>query len=69
MERLQFDNLWNQAKGEVRRVFGKLTDEDMKEAEGGFEKLIGRVQQRYGETKEAAAARVAKFFESIRSKS
>ncbi len=48
----QFTGKWNQFKGEVKRQWGKLTDADMTEAEGNYEKFMGRVQERYGDEKE-----------------
>ena len=36
-------------QGEVKRQWGKLTDDDMTEAEGNYDKFLGRVQERYGD--------------------
>ncbi len=38
-----------QLKGEIKRKWGQLTDDDLTEAEGSFDKLVGRIQQRTGE--------------------
>jgi uncharacterized protein YjbJ (UPF0337 family) len=48
----QFKGKWSQFKGEVKRQWGKLTDDDMTEAEGNYDKFLGRVQERYGDKKE-----------------
>ncbi|MFY4728742.1 CsbD family protein [Nitrospira sp. BLG_2] len=48
----QFQGKWSQFKGEVKRQWGKLTDDDMTEAEGNYDKFLGRVQERYGDKKE-----------------
>jgi uncharacterized protein YjbJ (UPF0337 family) len=39
---------WHQLKGEVKAQWGKLTDDDLDRVEGDAEKLIGRIQERYG---------------------
>jgi uncharacterized protein YjbJ (UPF0337 family) len=39
---------WLQLKGEVRRQWGKLTDDDLDQIEGNAEKMIGKLQERYG---------------------
>ncbi len=39
---------WNEMKGNVRQWFGKLTDDDIEEAKGNRDKLIGKLEQRYG---------------------
>ena len=35
---------WKQLKGEVKSQWAKLTDDDLDQAEGDAEKLVGRVQ-------------------------
>jgi uncharacterized protein YjbJ (UPF0337 family) len=44
---------WHQLKGEIKRKWGKMTDDDLTEAEGNMEKLIGKIQERSGERREA----------------
>ncbi len=39
---------WTQFKGEVRKQWGKLTDDDIMQINGDYEKLVGRLQERYG---------------------
>lgn len=48
----QFKGKWIQFKGEVKKHWGKLTDDDLMQIEGNYEKFIGRVQERYGDKKE-----------------
>ena len=45
---------WNQIKGDIRSRWGKLTDNDMMEIQGDAEKLIGKLQERYGLKREQA---------------
>lgn len=52
---------WHQLKGDVKSRWGKLTDDDLDQAEGDAEKLIGRVQERYGYAREAAQREVDAF--------
>jgi uncharacterized protein YjbJ (UPF0337 family) len=53
---------WRQLKGEVKSQWGKLTDDDLDRVEGDAEKLIGRVQERYGYQREDAKREVDDFF-------
>ena len=53
---------WRQLKGELKSQWGKLTDDDVDRAEGDAEKLIGRVQERYGYQREQAKQEVDDFF-------
>ena len=45
---------WLQLKGEVRRQWGKLTDDDIDQIEGNSEKIVGKLQERYGWAKDEA---------------
>ena len=53
---------WRQLKGEVKSQWGKLTDDDLDRVAGDAEKLIGRVQERYGYQREEAKREVDDFF-------
>lgn len=64
----QFEGRWEQVKGDVRRHFGKLTDDDMAQIKGRRENLIGRIRERYGDAKEAAAQKVDAFLETLQQK-
>lgn len=48
----QFKGKWVQFKGEVKKQWGKLTDDDLMQIEGDYDKFVGRVQERYGDKKE-----------------
>ena len=49
---------WKQLTGSARAQWGKLTDDDVTQAAGERDKLVGRVQERYGIAKEAAERQV-----------
>ena len=48
----QFEGNWKQFKGDLKKQWGKLTDDDLLIIEGNYDKFEGRVQERYGEKKE-----------------
>jgi uncharacterized protein YjbJ (UPF0337 family) len=52
---------WHQVKGDVRRRWGKLTDDDVLQIEGHFEKMIGKLQERYGFKREEAEKQINEF--------
>jgi uncharacterized protein YjbJ (UPF0337 family) len=58
-----FKGKWHQFKGEVKSQWGKLTDDDMERVEGDAEKLIGRVQERYGYQRAEAEREVNEFLD------
>jgi uncharacterized protein YjbJ (UPF0337 family) len=55
---------WTQLKGTVRKQWGKLTDDDVDQIQGDAEILQGRIQERYGRTKEQAKQEVDNWLQS-----
>ena len=49
---------WKQAKGSVKTQWGKLTDDDLTYIDGQRDRLVGRLQERYGITKDEAEREV-----------
>ena len=52
---------WQQLKGEVKSQWGQLTDDDLNKIGGDAEKLVGRVQERYGYERDRAKREVDNF--------
>ncbi len=52
---------WTQIKGEIKTQWGKLTDDDLTVAEGHRDKLVGRLQERYGYTKDEAERQLSRW--------
>jgi uncharacterized protein YjbJ (UPF0337 family) len=52
MNTLESKGDWNITKGKLKQKWAKLTDNDLRFAEGKTEELIGRIQKRTGETRE-----------------
>jgi uncharacterized protein YjbJ (UPF0337 family) len=55
---------WNQLKGEIRSRWGKLTDDDMTQIQGEAEKMIGKLQERYGYKRDQAEKELNEFLNS-----
>jgi uncharacterized protein YjbJ (UPF0337 family) len=51
-----FDGQFKKMEGAIKSHFAKLTDNDLGEAEGNTERLVGKLQARYGWAKEKAQA-------------
>ncbi|MEA3641445.1 MAG: CsbD family protein [Lamprobacter sp.] len=49
---------WNQLQGQAKTRWAKLTDDDLLAVEGQKDKLVGKIQERYGITKEEAERQV-----------
>ena len=57
----QIKGNWTQFKGKAQQQWGKLTNDDLDVVEGKREELVGRIQERYGITKEEAEKQVNDF--------
>jgi uncharacterized protein YjbJ (UPF0337 family) len=54
----QIAGRWKQMKGEARKQWADLTDDDLEYINGEREKLIGRIQERYGTARQDAEQEV-----------
>lgn len=52
MTKLEIRGNWNQLKGKIKQKYAQLTDDDLLFEEGKEEEVIGRIQERTGESKE-----------------
>ena len=49
---------WKQFEGKMKEKWGKLTDDDMQVIEGKRDQLVGKIQERYGSSKDEAEKEV-----------
>jgi uncharacterized protein YjbJ (UPF0337 family) len=54
-------------KGEIKTQWGKLTDNDIDQIAGQSEKLIGKLQERYGYARDRAEREFSEFDTANRS--
>ncbi len=54
----QLQGKWKQMKGSVKEKWGKLTDDDLDIIAGQHDQLVGKIQERYGLSKEEAMKQV-----------
>lgn len=53
MNDLKMKGNWNVTKGKLKQKWADLTDDDLQYVEGKEEELIGRIQKKTGESREA----------------
>jgi uncharacterized protein YjbJ (UPF0337 family) len=61
----QLEGKWRQSKGMVREKWGQLTDDDLDVIAGKRDRLIGRLQERYGIAREEAERQADAFVAGI----
>jgi len=53
MNKLEIKGDWNITKGKLKQRWAALTDDDLKYVDGMSDELLGRIQKRTGENREA----------------
>ena len=53
MNTLEIKGDWNIIKGKLKQKWATLTDDDLRYIDGSQDELLGRIQKRTGETREA----------------
>lgn len=56
---------WKQLSGKLKAKWGKLTDDDLRVAEGDSEYLAGKIQERYGIARDEAHNQIREFDKTI----
>lgn len=57
---------WRQLKGEARKQWGKITDNEWDELGGHKDKFLGKLQERYGWSKDEAERRADEYFNNMK---
>jgi uncharacterized protein YjbJ (UPF0337 family) len=60
--------MWTQIKGNVKQYWGELTDDDLLEIEGRRDRLVGKLQERYGYSKMEAETEIDEFLRETEAK-
>jgi uncharacterized protein YjbJ (UPF0337 family) len=60
----QIKGKWHEIKGSIRAKWGDLTDDEVEELDGNREKMVGKIQQKYGIAKEEAEKQVDEWTKS-----
>jgi len=55
---------WKQLKGSAKQEWGKFTDDDLDYISGTKDRLIGRLQEKYGLAKDEAERRAERWLDS-----
>jgi len=61
----QIEGKWRQVKGSMKQQWGKLTDDDLSFIGGSKDKLLGRLQERYGFNKEQAQNEIDRWVSTV----
>jgi uncharacterized protein YjbJ (UPF0337 family) len=54
---------WRQLKGKVKQQWGQLTDDELQQAEGNYDQLVGLIQRKTGQARTQIERTLSKFSE------
>ncbi len=57
---------WKQYMGEVKKKWGKLTDDELMQIDGNRDVLAGKLQEKYGIAKEQAHKQIDEWAEKLK---
>ncbi|MFO0889348.1 MAG: CsbD family protein [Isosphaeraceae bacterium] len=49
----QLQGTWNRVRGEIKEKWGNLSDDDLQLQGGNIDQIVGKIQQKTGESREA----------------
>lgn len=58
MNQTQITGKWKEIKGEIRKAWGELTDDQLEQTKGNMESISGLIQQKFGLSKEQASEKL-----------
>ena len=61
----QVKGQWKQYKGSAKETWGDMTDDELMQAEGQRDKMVGLVQEKYGKAKDVAEREVDDWARSL----
>jgi uncharacterized protein YjbJ (UPF0337 family) len=62
MNRDEFQGKFRQFRGRIKTEWGKLTDDELDQVQGNYDLLVGKIQEKYGTSREAIEHKLNTFF-------
>jgi uncharacterized protein YjbJ (UPF0337 family) len=56
---------WMQIRGRIKETWGRLTDDELDQIQGRKDRLVGKLQEKYGYNREMAEQQVRDFLDQI----
>lgn len=60
-----FMGKWKEIKGEIRKKWGQLTDDELEKTKGDMTAIGGLIQQKYGAKKEEVKEKIESIFKNF----
>ena len=59
---------WLEIKGNIQKIWGKITDNELEQTKGDLKSISGLIQQRYGEAQESYGKRLSEIMKDFKMK-
>jgi len=56
---------WMQIRGRIKETWGRLTDDELDQIQGRKDRLVGKLQEKYGYNRQMAEQQVREFLDQI----
>ena len=60
--KMEMQGKWEQGRGRVKEAWGALTDDDLIKTEGQWDRVVGAIREKTGETLEAVEEKLEGLF-------
>ncbi|HXG43011.1 MAG TPA: CsbD family protein [Dehalococcoidia bacterium] len=60
---MQEEGRWDRIRGRIRSLWGELSDDELQQARGDLERLVGIIKERTGESAEAVRQRLQQLMQ------
>jgi uncharacterized protein YjbJ (UPF0337 family) len=54
----KWEGRWDQFTGKIKQIWGAVTDDELQKAQGDYERVIGLLKEKTGETREKIEERL-----------
>jgi uncharacterized protein YjbJ (UPF0337 family) len=56
---------WKQVRGKIKETWGDLTDDELDQVSGKYDVLVGKLQEKYGYSRQEAEKEIDDFLNEI----
>jgi uncharacterized protein YjbJ (UPF0337 family) len=65
MNRDVMEGNWKQLRGHIKEWWGTITDDELDQIDGQYDRFVGKLQEKYGYTQEEAEDAVSRFLDRV----
>jgi uncharacterized protein YjbJ (UPF0337 family) len=65
MNRDVFRGKWMQLRGNIKKQWGEITDDELDQIEGDMDRMVGKLQEKYGYTRDEAERHLDDFLRDV----